>query len=135
MNELNYNEKLSLLQNLLKLTRVDHIESEVEIDFIYRISDKLNILREDVDRLLEQKVDFVPPKEENKRIVLFYTFLLLMGVDGHFSEEEISFCKEIGFKLGLNHLAVHALVEKMLEAKGKQLPAEEVIKYFKLYHN
>lgn len=135
MNDLNYSEKLSLLQNLLRLTRVDNIESEVEIDFIYRISDNLQVSREDVDRLLEQKIEFTPPREENKRIVLFYTYLLLMGVDGNFAKEEINFCKDIGFKLGLNHLAVHSLVEKMVAEQGKKLPAEEVINYFKLYHN
>lgn len=135
MNNLNYNEKLSLLHNLLKLTRVDHIESEMEVDFIYRIGEKLNIDPTDVDKLLKQPIDFQPPKEENRRIVLFYTFLLVMGIDGHFSSEEVVFCEEIGFKLGLNPLAVKSLLQKMLNNEGQRLEVSEVVQSFKLYHN
>ena len=80
MNNLNYNEKLSLLHNLLTLTRVDHVESEIEMDFIYKIGKKLNITKIDIDGLLGKKVDFHPPKGEDQRIVLFYTFLLVIKI-------------------------------------------------------
>ena len=135
MNNLNYTEKLSLLHNLLKLRRVDHEESELEVDFIYRISDKMSLNREDISNLLMKNIDFHPPQEENKRIVLFYTFLLLMGVDGHLEDIEVGFCQEIGFRLGLNQMAVHLLIEKILNSNRKKIPAEEVINFFKLYHN
>tara|TARA_B110000211_G_C13930223_1_gene486822 strand:+ start:126 stop:533 length:408 start_codon:yes stop_codon:yes gene_type:complete len=135
MNNLNYNEKLSLLHNLLKLRRVDHEESDLEVDFIYRISDRMSLNREDINKLLRKKVNFHPPKEENKRIVLFYTFLLLMGIDGHLENVEVGFCQEIGFRLGLNQMAVHLLIEKMINNERKKIPAREVIQFFKLYHN
>lgn len=135
MNNLNYIEKLSLLNNLLKLRRVDHEESDLEVDFIYRISDRMSLDRKDINKLLKKKVDFHPPKQEDKRIILFYTFLLLMGVDGHLEDVEVGFCREIGFRLGLNQMAVHLLIEKILTSKRKKIPAKEVIKFFKLYHN
>ena len=86
MNNLNYNQKLSLLHNLLTLARADRIESESEVDFIYHIGAKLNILKADIDGLMSKKIAFHPPKEEHQRIVLFYTFLLVMRIDDHLSK-------------------------------------------------
>ena len=40
MNNLNYDQKLSLLHSLLTLIRVDNIESENEVDFIYQLGKK-----------------------------------------------------------------------------------------------
>ena len=135
MNNLNYNEKLSLLHNLLTLTRVDHVESEIEMDFIYKIGKKLNITKIDIDGLLGKEVDFHPPKGEDQRIVLFYTFLLVIKIDGYLAPEELTFCKDIGFKLGLNPFAVSNLLDSMLESIDNRVPALDVIKFFKLYHN
>ena len=135
MNNLNYNQKLSLLHNLLTLARADRIESENEVDFIYHIGAKLNILRADIDGLMSKKVAFHPPKEEHQRIVLFYTFLVVMRIDDHLSKEEISVCKEIGFRLGLNPFAVQNLLEQILDNPKKKIPSIDVVSFFKLYHN
>lgn len=135
MNNLNYEEKISLLFNLLQLTRVDHVESEVEVDFIYRIGERINVSKSDIDTIIASKAPFSAPKEENQRIVLFYSFLLVMGVDGHLSKEEVQFCNGIGFKLGLNPMAVQSLINEMMDNQLKKLPAQKVIEAFKLYHN
>ena len=135
MNNLNYNQKLSLLHNLLTLTRVDHVESDSEVDFIYQIGKKLNIHKTDIEGLLEKEVEFYPPKEEHQRIVLFYTFLLVMKIDGNLALEEKRVCREIGFKLGLNPLAVQNLLNQMINNPKKKVPAIDVINFFKLYHN
>ena len=135
MNNLNYNQKLSLLHNLLTLTRADQVESECEVDFIYQIGAKLNVLKTDIDGLLSKKVEFHPPKEEHQRIVLFYTFLLVMKIDGKLSEEEIIVCGEIGFRLGLNPFAVQNLLDQITDNPKKKIPAIDVISFFKLYHN
>ncbi len=135
MNNLNYNQKLSLLHNLLTLTRADHVESESEVDFIYQIGKKLNIEKSDIDGLIDKEVDFYPPKAEHQRIVLFYTFLLVMKIDGKLSKNEIEVCREIGFKLGLNPFAIHNLLDQLMSNPKKKIPAVDVIKFFKLYHN
>lgn len=135
MNNLNYDQKLSLLHNLLTLTRVDHVESDSEVDFIYEIGKKLNIHKTDIDGLLTKEVEFHPPKEEHERIVLFYTFLLVMKIDGNLAKEEIRVCREIGFRLGLNPFAVQNLLDQMISNPRKKVPAVDVINFFKLYHN
>ncbi len=135
MHNLNYNQKLSLLHNLLTLTRADHVESKSEVDFIYEIGKKLNIHKKDIDGLMTKEVEFHPPQEESQRIVLFYTFLLVMKIDGNLSPNEIRVCKEIGFKLGLNPIAVQNLLNQMISKPGEKVPAVDVINFFKLYHN
>lgn len=135
MQNLNYKQKLSLLHNLLNLTLVDQVESEVEIDFIYQIGEKLDVEKNDIDALLGADIDFAAPKAEDERIVLFYTFVLVMRIDGVVTPAEISFCKEIGLKMGLNPFAVNNLLKSIEANPTKQVPAVEVVNFFKLYHN
>ncbi len=135
MNNLNYNQKLSILHSLLSMINVDNIESETELDFIYQLGVKLGVKREDVDGLVDKTLEFFPPKAEHQRIVLFYTFLLVMKLDGVLSTNERKVCEDIGFKLGLNPFAVQNLIDTMLSNPEKKVPAIDVVNFFKLYHN
>ena len=135
MNNLNYNQKLSILHSLLSMINVDNIESETELDFIYQLGVKLGVKREDVDGLVDKTLEFFPPKAEHQRIVLFYTFLLVMKLDGVLSTNERKVCEDIGFKLGLNPFAVQNLIDTMLSNPEKKVPAIAVVNFFKLYHN
>ena len=135
MNNLNYNQKLSILHSLLTMINVDNIESETELDFIYQLGVKLGIKREDVDGLIDKTLEFFPPKAEYQRIVLFYTFLLVMKLDGVLSTNERKVCEDIGFKLGLNPFAVQNLIDTMLSNPEKKVPAIDIVNFFKLYHN
>ena len=135
MNNLSYDQKLSLLHSLLTLIRVDNIESENEVDFIYQLGKKLGVKKDDVDGLVDRTLEFCPPKAEHQRIVLFYSFLLVMKIDGNLSTSEIKMCGDIGFKLGLNPFAVQNLLDTMFANPEKKVPAIDVINFFKLYHN
>ncbi len=135
MNNLNYNQKLSILHSLLTMINVDNIESSTELDFIYHLGAKLGVKKSDVDGLVDRSLEFFPPKAEHQRIVLFYTFLLVMKLDGVLSIKERKVCEDIGFKLGLNPFAVQNLIESMLSNPEKKVPAIDVINFFKLYHN
>tara|TARA_Y100000589_G_scaffold92405_1_gene87209 strand:+ start:2490 stop:2834 length:345 start_codon:yes stop_codon:yes gene_type:complete len=114
---------------------VDNIESENEVDFIYQLGKKLEVKKEDIDGLVNRTLEFCPPKAEHQRIVLFYTFLLVMKIDGVLTSEEINMCGDIGFKLGLNPFAVKNLLDTMFADPEKKVPAIDVINFFKLYHN
>ena len=135
MNNLNYNQKLSILHSLLTMINIDNIESETEVDFIYQLGVKLGVKKEDVDGLVDKTIEFFPPKAEHQRIVLFYTFLLVMKIDGVLSSNERKVCEDIGFKLGLNPFAVQNLLDTMLSNPEKKVPAIDVVNFFKLYHN
>lgn len=135
MNNLNYNQKLSILHSLLTMINIDNIESETEVDFIYQLGVKLGVKKKDVDGLVDKTLEFFPPKAEHQRIVLFYTFLLVMKIDGVLSPNEMKVCGDIGFKLGLNPFAVQNLLDTMLCNPEKKVPAVDVVNFFKLYHN
>ena len=126
---------MSILHSLLSMINVDNIESETELDFIYQLGVKLGVKREDVDGLVDKTLEFFPPKAEHQRIVLFYTFLLVMKLDGVLSTNERKVCEDIGFKLGLNPFAVQNLIDTMLSNPEKKVPAIDVVNFFKLYHN
>ena len=135
MNNLSYNQKLSILHSLLTMINIDNIESDTEVDFIYKLGVKLGVKKEDVDGLVDKTLEFFPPKAEHQRIVLFYTFLLVMKIDGVLSFSERKVCEDIGFKLGLNPFAVQNLLDTMLSNPEKKVPAIDVVNFFKLYHN
>ena len=135
MNNLSYDQKLSLLHSLLTLMRVDKIESENEVDFIYQLGKKLGVRNNDIHGLVNKTLECHPPKAEHQRIVLFYTFLLVMKIEGALSPSEIKICSDIGFKLGLNPFAVKNLLDTMFANPTKKVPAIDVINFFKLYHN
>ena len=135
MNNLNYNQKLSILHSLLTMINIDNIESETEVDFIYQLGVKLGVKKEDVDGLVDKTIEFFPPKAEHQRIVLFYTFLLVMKIDGVLSSNERKVCEDIGFKLGLNPFAVQNLLDTMFSNPEHKVPAIDVVNFFKLYHN
>tara|TARA_Y100000766_G_C18836849_1_gene570891 strand:- start:727 stop:1080 length:354 start_codon:yes stop_codon:yes gene_type:complete len=117
------------------MINVDNIESDTELDFIYQLGVKLGVKRQDVDGLVDRTLEFFPPKAEHQRIVLFYTFLLVMKLDGVLSINERKTCEDIGFKLGLNPFAVQNLIDTMLSNPEKKVPAIDVVNFFKLYHN
>ena len=126
MNNLNYNQKLSILHSLLTMINIDNIESETEVDFIYQLGVKLGVKKKDVDGLVDKTLEFFPPKAEHQRIVLFYTFLLVMKIDGVLSPNEMKVCGDIGFKLGLNPFAVQNLLDTMLCNPEKKVPAVDL---------
>ena len=126
---------MSILHSLLTMINIDNIESETEVDFIYQLGVKLGVKKEDVDGLVDKTIEFFPPKAEHQRIVLFYTFLLVMKIDGVLSSNERKVCEDIGFKLGLNPFAVQNLLDTMLSNPEKKVHAIDVVNFFKLYHN
>ena len=102
MLNLSYKEKLSLVKDLLTLASVDHLESENEIEFVHQLGRKLGLEQSDIDGLVKKDIEFQPPVTEDLRISIFYTFILVVKVDGIVAHEEVQFCREVGLKLGLN---------------------------------
>lgn len=135
MLNLSYKEKLSLVKDLLTLASVDHLESENEIEFVHQLGRKLGLEQSDIDGLVKKDIEFQPPVTEDLRISIFYTFILVVKVDGIVAHEEVQFCREVGLKLGLNQLAVNNLLKRVADYPEENLPPNEVIGFFKLHHN
>ena len=131
----NYQERLSLLQDLILLSRVDKHVDLLENNFIFSIARSLGISKEEINSLKEHPISFNPEKNEMDRIIHFYRLVLLMGIDGEHHKKEIQFCKETGLKMGLNPIAMGEIIERVLDPQTKTLSPQEIIEIFKIYHN
>jgi uncharacterized tellurite resistance protein B-like protein len=129
------NEKLSLLADLVKLAKTDKEFREEEQQFIYAIAMQMGVTQEGFKRVFNENIEFTPPKLEVDRILQFQRLILVMSVDGSANKEEQEFVKELGIKMGLNPLAIHAILSEMHNYPNNMLPAERLIEIFKSFHN
>jgi hypothetical protein len=117
------------------LSEADGKKTFMEESFIFTIASGLGISEEEVNDLESNPVDYNPEGGETNRIIQFYRLLLLMGVDQNKTPEEISCCKEIALKMGLNPVAVNKTIENFLNAETGMMTPEAVIKIFQIQHN
>jgi uncharacterized tellurite resistance protein B-like protein len=131
----NYQEKLSLVQDLIQLSEVDGNVDFMEKNFIQTIAQGLGITTEEINQLKEHSIPFTPEEKEIDRITHFYRLILLMGVDSEHHKKEIQFCNEVGLKMGLNPIAMREVIERVLKSETKTLLPQEIIEIFKTYHS
>lgn len=130
-----HHEKLSLIQDLIALSKADGNVTFLEGNFIQTIVSSLGISEEELNRLNNNPVTYNPEDRETDRVIQFYRLLLLMGVDQNKTAAEISSCKEIALKMGLNPIAVNNTIEQFLDSETGMLSPEAVIKIFQTHHN
>lgn len=128
-------EKLSILTELIKLAKVDMKLGDEEYQFLQVIANLLGIEKEQLDSLILEYVEFTPPPLEVDRILQFQRLVLLANVDMKFDSSELYMLKKAGLKLGLNLEAVEIVLTEMKKSKNGMVPADRLIKIFKVYHN
>ncbi|RLD77952.1 MAG: TerB family tellurite resistance protein [Bacteroidetes bacterium] len=128
-------EKLSLLTELIKLSRCDHEVREKEYTFLLSIAQSLHVSKEDFDHLFDEYIEFTPPESEFDRILQFHRLVLLMNIDKKTSEKELNFIKDISIHLGLNPMATNKVLDTMHLYPNKVIPAEKLIEIFKEQYN
>ena len=97
-----YQEKISLLQEMIAFALVDGELHDREYDFIEMISLELEIDKETFHKLFENRSEVKVIKDEFNRICQFYRLALLMHADGVLHEREQIKINEIGINMGLN---------------------------------
>ena len=133
--EARHNQKLSLLSDLIALSKVDNNVSFLEEHFIYSVAQQLNISAEELKHIHENPVAFQPQNIETERIIQFYRLVLLMKMDGEYHEKEIEFCKNTGLKMGLPPAALNEVIRRIMESEEGTLVPVEVIRIFQAHHN
>ena len=133
----NYEEKLSHLNDLINLSKADGKESHIESGFINSIADRLGIDRTTLERIKSgaDKVSFSSPKTEREVIEQFHRMIILMGIDKMIYKEEVSFCFELGVKMGLNYNAIMEVLRKILRNPAYIMQVDEMEDIFKRYSN
>ena len=130
-----HQEKLSLLQDLIALSKADNNVSFMETQFINSVAMTMGISPSELQNLKNNPIAYNPPNPEIDRITQFYRLLLLMGVDSDHHEKEVEFCKNLGLKMGLNPIAINEVVKRLLASEKGMLPPNDVIEIFQTSHN
>lgn len=130
-----HQEKLSLLQDLIALSKADNNVSFMETQFINSVATTMGVSLEELQHIKDSPIVFNPQNKEIDRITQFYRLLLLMGIDSNHHEKEVEFCGNLGLKMGLNPNAINEVVKRILVSEKGMLPPNEVIEIFHTHHN
>lgn len=133
----NFQEKLSHINDLIKLSMIDGDESHMELNFINSVAARLGIEKEDVKKIKDGMIDitFSPPRSESKVIEQFHRVIILIGIDKLIYKEEVSFCVELGVRMGLNYGAINEVLKKTLRNPAHIMQIDEMKEIFNKYSN
>lgn len=125
-----YQEKISLLQEMIGFALVDGQLHDREYDFIEMIAHELEIDKETMLKLFDKKAEKVLIKDEFSRICQFYRLALLMHVDGILHESEQKKINEIGINMGLNPYAMKRVLHLMKKSPTRMIDGDVLIAAF-----
>lgn len=132
-----YQEKLSHINDLIKLSQVDGEESHMELNFINSVASRLGVEKTEVSKLKtgEIKISFSPPRRESQVIEQFHRLIILTGIDKLIYKEEVAFCVELGTRMGLNYNAIIEVLKKTIRNPAYIMHLDEMEKIFRKYSN
>ncbi|WP_190809355.1 TerB family tellurite resistance protein [Flagellimonas sp. S3867] len=130
-----YEEKLSILSEMIAFARVDYTLKDSEYQFLLGVASNLGIKEATFEKLLNQKSPKVTLKSQAERIVQFHRLLLLMNIDEEQHQKEINTLYNIGLTMGLPPSAIGQVLEVMHKYPNKVVPADVLINIFKAYYN
>ena len=125
----------SLLSDLIKMVMADGKINSSEVEFIKKIARRMDISNEEVIYLFKNPEPSQPLFNEVERITHFYKLMLVMNVDKETHEKELTALKNFGLKTGIRPIVADQILKKMNNYEDKLIPAEELLKIFKIYYN
>jgi hypothetical protein len=130
-----YEEKKSLLLEMIAFSTVDGHLHKREYEFLFLIANELNIEKGGFNDLFHQELPKLPIKTELQRIQQFYRLALLMHSDGNLHIKESVAIKEIGIRMGLNPEASKRILKKMEKSPKTIISSDVLMKIFKEERN
>ncbi len=130
-----YEEKLSILSEMISLARVDQEVQASEFDFLWGVAEQLGVEREDFETLFDAPARNIIPKTLLERILQFHRLVLLMNVDRGQTFKEIDKLHNIGLRMGLPPSAIDQVLALMHQYPDKIIPPETLIGIFKAHYN
>ena len=129
-----FEEKLSILSEMIAFARADHVISDSEYHFLMSVAEQLGVDQETFESLFETKVKKIMPKAQAERILQFHRLVLLMNVDEQ-HELEVTKLHNIGLGMGLPPSAIEQVLEIMHKYPNKIVPPDVLINIFKAHYN
>ena len=130
-----YQEKISLLQEMIDFALVDDILHDREYDFLEIVSQELEIDKPTFLKLFANRGKSKVIKDEFNRICQFYRLALLMHCDGILHEREQLKINELGINMGLNPYAMKRVLHLMKTSPNQMVSAEVLLAIFSEQHN
>lgn len=130
-----YEEKLSILSEMIAFARVDHSLKQSELDFLIQVASSLGIDQATFQGLLREKPPKVKLKTQAERIVQFHRLLMLMNIDQEQHKKEVNTLYNIGLKMGLPPVAISQVLEVMHKYPDKIIPSKVLIDIFRAHYN
>lgn len=130
-----YEEKLSILSELITFAMADDVVKVSEYKFLLDIALQLGIDKDTFDSLFHKKAEKVILRPQSERIVQFHRLLLLMNVDREQHDTELRRLHNIGLRMGLPPSAIDQVLIIMHRYPDKIVPPEVLINIFKAHYN
>jgi len=130
-----YEEKLSILSEMIAFAKIDKKIGEPEYNFLLGVANHLDVDREIFDALLENEAEHVVLKSETERIIQFHRLVLLMNVDKKMLPIEVARLHNIGLGMGLRPSAIDQVLNQMHRYPNKVIPPKVLIDIFKAHYN
>jgi hypothetical protein len=131
----NYEQKLSLLSEMISFSIVDGRLHQKEYDFLCCVAKELKIEKSIFDELFHSELKPVTLKTEFQRISQFYRLALLMRVDGILHPNEDVAIKQMAINMGLNPFLTKRILTMIFESKTNTIDPKILLQVFKEQYN
>ena len=128
-------EKISLLSEMIAFAIVDNELHDKEYDFLFLLSQELQIDKQTFLDLFRKRDPFLPIKNEFQRVLHFYKLALLMYCDGIKHTNENILIHQKGIEMGLDPKAMDRILTLMQNSNCNIVAPEIVISAFQEQYN
>lgn len=130
-----YEEKLSLLTEMIAFAKIDGRIHEREFQFLSIVASQLRVERDIFTNLFDHPAEKVIVKSEHQRILQFYRLALLMHADGVLHENEEIAIREMGLNMGLSPFAMKSVLLEMRKSETGLIDPDLLLALFRAQHN
>lgn len=130
-----YEEKISLLLEMISFATVDGSLHKNEYIFLGIVAKELNLSEAVFNDLFHQELPVLVIKSEFERFHQFYRLALLMHSDGVIHSKEETAIQQIGINMGLNPVVTNRILKMMKKNQSPIIAADVLLEIFKEQHN
>ncbi|MFV8334014.1 excinuclease ABC subunit B [Flavobacterium sp. XS2P14] len=130
-----FEEKRSLLLEMIAFSTVDGQLHKREYDFLAIIAQGLQINKDEFNQFFHEEAPQIPIKTEFLRIQQFYRLALLMYCDGILHEKEMITLQQIAINMGLNPTATKRVLKLMQNAPNAIIDGAVLLNVFQEQYN
>jgi uncharacterized tellurite resistance protein B-like protein len=130
-----YEEKRSLLLEMIAFSTVDGQLHKREYEFLAIVANELNISKAEFNDLFHLELPQIVIKSEFERFQQFYRLALLMHSDGVLHQKEEVAIQQITINMGLNPIVTNRILEMMKKTRSPIIDANVLLEIFQEQHN